>query len=82
MQRLASGEDADPLAGLTEQERKILPLIAEGRTNREIADVLFLSDQTVKGYVSSILHKLKLSRRAEAAAFIARERPWVALRAS
>jgi two-component system, NarL family, response regulator DevR len=71
-QRLATTGLGDPLAGLSEQERKILPLIAEGKTNREIAVVLFLSERTVKTYVSNILHKLHLSRRAEAAAFIAR----------
>ncbi len=75
IQRLGAGPDADPLAGLTEQERRILPLVATGKTNREIAAQLFLSDQTVKGYVSSILKKLHVARRAEAAAFIARERP-------
>ena len=71
-QRLGTTGLGDPLAGLSEQERKILPLIAEGKTNREIAVVLFLSERTVKTYVSNILHKLHLSRRAEAAAFIAR----------
>jgi DNA-binding NarL/FixJ family response regulator len=72
---IASGEQSPEerqLASLTEQERKILPLIAEGKTNKEIADVLFLSDKTVKNYVSSILEKLGLSRRAQAAAFSAR----------
>ncbi|MGH2354245.1 MAG: response regulator, partial [Chloroflexota bacterium] len=72
VQRQMSTETLDPLAALTEQERRILPLIAAGQTNREIGAELFLSDQTVKGYVSSILRKLRLRRRAEAAAFIAR----------
>jgi DNA-binding NarL/FixJ family response regulator len=72
IQRLGGGVDADPLAALTDHERSILPLIAEGKTNREIAAQLNLSEQTVKGYVSSILRKLKLSRRAEAAAFFGR----------
>jgi two-component system response regulator DevR len=62
----------DPLAGLTEQERRILPLIAEGKTNREIAAALYLSEHTVKAYVSDLLKRLGLRRRAEAAAFIAR----------
>ncbi|MGZ6269788.1 MAG: response regulator transcription factor [Candidatus Limnocylindrales bacterium] len=57
---------------MTQQERKILPLLGEGRTNREIADAVFLSDKTVKNYVSSILSKLNLERRAQAAAFVAR----------
>lgn len=64
----------DKLAGLTEQERKILPLIADGRTNREIADALFLSEHTVKSYVSELLSKLQMRRRSEAAAFYARAR--------
>ena len=68
------GED-DPLSALTEQEHKILALIAEGKTNKEIADEVFLSDKTVKNYVSNILSKLNLRRRSEAAAFIARREP-------
>ncbi len=59
-------------AKLTENEQKILLLIAEGKTNREIAADVFLSDKTVKNYVSSILSKLNLKRRSEAAAYIAR----------
>jgi len=62
----------DPLTSLSEQEHKILLLIADGKTNKEIAEEIFLSDKTVKNYVSSILSKLNLRRRAEAAAFIAR----------
>jgi two-component system, NarL family, response regulator DevR len=58
---------------LSEQERKILPLIAEGKTNRQIANELYLSEHTVKTYVSSLLKKLQLARRAEAAAYIARQ---------
>ena len=61
------------LASLTEQERRILPLIAEGKTNREIAAELYLSDKTVKNYVSSILSKLGVTRRSQAAAFAARQ---------
>jgi two-component system response regulator DevR len=68
------GED-DPLSALTDQEHKILALIAEGKTNKEIADEVFLSDKTVKNYVSNILSKLNLRRRSEAAAFIARREP-------
>jgi DNA-binding NarL/FixJ family response regulator len=62
----------DPLAELSEREREILPLIAEGKTNREIALLLSLSEHSVKSYVSNILQKLRLARRAEAAAFMAR----------
>lgn len=65
-------EPEDPLAALSEQERRILPLIAEGKTNREIAAALYLSEHTVKTYVSDLLKRLRLHRRAEAAAFIAR----------
>ena len=54
---------------LTEQEVKIIALVARGRTNREIAGELFLSEKTVRNYVSSILGKLGLSHRAQAAAY-------------
>jgi two-component system response regulator DevR len=76
LERLRSGGGQDDeLALLSEQEQKILELIAEGKTNKEIAQEVFLSDKTVKNYVSSILSKLNLHRRSEAAAFIARRRP-------
>jgi DNA-binding NarL/FixJ family response regulator len=65
----AAGEEQNPL---TENEQKILNLIAEGKTNREIAAEVFLSDKKVKNYVSSILSKLNMRRRSEAAAYIAR----------
>ena len=68
----ASGGAADELADLTSQERKILLLVAEGMTNKEIATDVFLSDKTVKNYVSSILSKLNLQRRTQAAAFVAK----------
>jgi two-component system response regulator DevR len=71
---LGSGGTDDVLGSLSEQEQKILLLIAEGKTNKEIAEEIFLSDKTVKNYVSSILSKLNLRRRSEAAAFIARRR--------
>ena len=73
MRSLARGE-GDELAALSDQERKILSQIAEGKTNKEIAEVVFLSDKTVKNYVSSILSKLNLRRRSEAAAFMAERR--------
>jgi DNA-binding NarL/FixJ family response regulator len=73
MRALASGE-GDELAALTDQERKVLVFIAEGKTNKEIAAEVFLSDKTVKNYVSSILSKLNLRRRSEAAAFMAERR--------
>jgi two-component system, NarL family, response regulator DevR len=72
VRRLANGGASDELAELTAQERKILLLVAEGKTNKEIASDVFLSDKTVKNYVSSILSKLNLQRRTQAAAFVAR----------
>jgi DNA-binding NarL/FixJ family response regulator len=71
---IATGTFIDELAELTTQERKILMLVAEGKTNKEIASEVFLSDKTVKNYVSSILAKLNLERRAQAAAFVAKHR--------
>jgi DNA-binding NarL/FixJ family response regulator len=74
VRRVASASEPDELAGLTPQERKILLLVAEGKTNKEIAADVFLSDKTVKNYVSSILSKLDLQRRAQAAAYVAKLR--------
>ena len=71
---MAASDEPDELAGLTTQERKILALVAEGKTNKEIAAEVYLSDKTVKNYVSSILSKLNLARRAQAAAFVAKHR--------
>jgi two-component system response regulator DevR len=76
LERVRQGRGDDPaLASLTEQERKVLVGLAEGHTNREISETLFLSEKTVKNYVSRILDKLGLSRRAEAAAYMAKHRP-------
>ncbi|HEY6057762.1 MAG TPA: response regulator transcription factor [Candidatus Limnocylindrales bacterium] len=74
VRRIATGSYTDELAQLTQQEQKILMLVAEGKTNKEIASEVFLSDKTVKNYVSSILSKLNLERRAQAAAFVAKHR--------
>jgi DNA-binding NarL/FixJ family response regulator len=74
VRRIASGTYQDELSQLTSQEQKILALVAEGKTNKEIAAEVFLSDKTVKNYVSSILSKLNLERRAQAAAFVAKHR--------
>jgi len=74
VRRIATGAVDDELGVLTPQERKILMLVAEGKTNKEIAADVFLSDKTVKNYVSSILSKLNLERRAQAAAYVARHR--------
>jgi two-component system, NarL family, response regulator DevR len=76
LERVRETRGDDPaLASLTEQERKVLAGLAEGHTNREIGETLFLSEKTVKNYVSRILDKLGLSRRAEAAAYMAKHRP-------
>jgi two-component system, NarL family, response regulator DevR len=64
----------DIIRDLTPQERKILALVAEGMTNRQIAEKVFLADKTVKNYVSNILMKLGLERRAEVAAFVAKRK--------
>ena len=72
VRRVAAGEVSDEMASLTSQERKILLLVAEGKTNKQIAAEVYLSDKTVKNYGSSILSKLNLERRAQAAAFVAK----------
>jgi len=74
VRRVATSGASDDLAQLTAQEQRILLLVAEGKTNKEIATEVFLSDKTVKNYVSSILSKLNLQRRAQAAAFVAKRR--------
>src|SRR5579859_980020 len=61
---------SDPLAALTGQERKILELIGEGLTNRQIGERLFLAEKTVKNYVSSLLAKLGIERRVQAAVLV------------
>jgi two-component system, NarL family, response regulator DevR len=73
--RLREGPEQDPrLTGLTDQERRILGLIAEGLTNRQIAERLFLAEKTVKNYVSTLLAKLGMERRTQAAVFATRLR--------
>ncbi|MGW7362625.1 response regulator [Streptomyces sp. NPDC054841] len=62
----------DKLASLTDQERKILDLIGEGLTNRAIGERLHLAEKTIKNYVSSLLAKLGMERRSQAAAYVAR----------
>jgi DNA-binding NarL/FixJ family response regulator len=74
--RLREGAPEDPrLAGLTDQERKILGLIAEGLTNRQIGDRLHLAEKTVKNYVSMLLAKLGMERRTQAAVYASRLEP-------
>src|SRR5438552_3022504 len=73
LERIRKGpEEHEELRGLTEQERRILLLVAEGLTNREIAGRMFLAEKTVKNYVSSLLAKLGLERRTQAAVLAAK----------
>jgi two-component system, NarL family, response regulator DevR len=73
--RKSKFDDKDPkLARLSPQEDRILDMVGEGLTNREIASRIHLSDKTVKNYVSTILQKLEVTRRAEAASYVARAR--------
>jgi two-component system, NarL family, response regulator DevR len=78
LERLRDGgrkgrQDGDEkLASLTEQERRILDLIGEGLTNRVIGERLHLAEKTIKNYVSSLLSKLGMERRSQAAAYVAR----------
>ena len=73
LDRLREGPAIDPrLASLTPQERRILDLIAEGKTNRQIAEEMYLAEKTVKNYVSNLLAKLGMARRTQAATFAAR----------
>lgn len=69
MRRSIQQEESAAFSDLTAQEMQVLSLIAEGRTNREIAEALYLSEGTVRNYVSGILSKLEVSNRAEAAAY-------------
>jgi DNA-binding NarL/FixJ family response regulator len=75
LERLRKGKHLlrdEKLARLSPQEERILSLVADGKTNREIGEELNLAEKTVKNYVSSILSKLEVARRAEAAAYLAR----------
>jgi DNA-binding NarL/FixJ family response regulator len=69
VRRAVKEEEASAFANLSQQERHVLLLVSEGKTNREIAKALFLGEGTVRNYVSSILSKLGVSNRAEAAAY-------------
>lgn len=72
-ERLRKGAEEDArLKGLTPQEHRILALLAEGRTNRQIAEEMYLAEKTVKNYVSNLLSKMGMSRRTEAAVYAAR----------
>ena len=73
IERLRRGPEEDErLRDLTGQERRILGLLADGKTNRQIADEMFLAEKTVKNYVSNLLSKMGMSRRTEAAVYAAR----------
>ena len=73
LERLQDQSDEDPLlANLTPQERRILDLVADGQTNRQIAGTLFLAEKTVKNYVSNLLAKLGMQRRTQAASYATR----------
>ncbi len=70
LDRVRNGSPTDRrVAGLSDQERRVLALIGEGLTNRQIAEQMFLSEKTVKNYVSSLLGKLGMERRTQAAVF-------------
>jgi two-component system response regulator DevR len=69
VRRAVKEEEASAFVHLSQQERHVLLLVSEGKTNREIAKALFLGEGTVRNYVSSILSKLGVSNRAEAAAY-------------
>ncbi|WP_405012354.1 response regulator [Kitasatospora sp. NBC_01539] len=73
--REGGGKEDERLARLTKQERRILDLIGEGMTNRQIGNELHLAEKTVKNYVSSLLAKMGMERRTQAAAYVARSRP-------
>lgn len=74
LSRLREKQVADPLDVLTEQERKILELIGEGLTNRQIGERMYLAEKTVKNHVSSLLSKLGLQRRTQAAVLVTEQR--------
>jgi DNA-binding NarL/FixJ family response regulator len=72
LERVRHPRQEDRLATLTGQERRVLDLVAEGKSNRQIGEELFLAEKTVKNYVSKVLAKLGVSRRTEAAVWAAR----------
>jgi DNA-binding NarL/FixJ family response regulator len=75
MQSLSSSGTAGDDDSLSAQEKRVLALVAQGQTNKEIAAALGLSDKTVKNYLSTVFQKLRVSRRAHAAAIFSRRRP-------
>ena len=76
IERMRRGPEEDELiARLTPQERQVLVLLAEGLTNRQIAARLYLAEKTIKNYVTSVLSKMGMARRTEAAVYAARHLP-------
>jgi DNA-binding NarL/FixJ family response regulator len=73
LDRIRRGTEPDQFSTLTDRERRVLELLGEGMTNREIAERLFLAEKTVKNYVTSVLAKLGMQRRTQAVALIARQ---------
>ncbi|HMK95908.1 MAG TPA: response regulator transcription factor, partial [Acidimicrobiales bacterium] len=74
MDRLRGKQEDERIAKLSPQERRILDLIAEGKTNRQIGAEMYLAEKTVKNYVSNLLSKMGFSRRTEAAVYAARSK--------
>ncbi|MCC7117599.1 MAG: response regulator transcription factor [Anaerolineales bacterium] len=74
MRRAGKSQEASAFANLSQQEKHVLLLVSEGKTNREIAKSLYLGEGTVRNYVSSILSKLNVNNRAEAAAYAVEHR--------
>jgi DNA-binding NarL/FixJ family response regulator len=72
LDRLRRSSEDDELSGLTDQEKRLLDLISQGLTNRQIGEQMFLAEKTIKNYVSNLLSKLGMSRRTEVAAYAAR----------
>jgi two-component system, NarL family, response regulator DevR len=72
LRKVRQSEEGKKINQLTFQERQVLCLIADGKTNREIAELMILSEKTIRNYVSQILAKLEVNNRAEAAAFAVR----------
>lgn len=75
VREMANGLSTACMADLSPQERRLLPLVAEGRTNREIATALSLSEKTVKNYISNMYSKLGITRRSQVATLYARTLP-------
>jgi DNA-binding NarL/FixJ family response regulator len=76
LERLRRGPEEDErIARLSPQERQVLELLAEGLTNRQIADRMYLAEKTVKNYVTSVLSKMQMTRRTEAAVYATRHLP-------